>query len=100
MVARVRDDTESVERTADAVSEPVILLALTLESADTTEVSRCGSKEEGNKEDPEERVEDSEETFMLEAMPVSEETQTPVTELLVCEEDSTEDETRLVRWNR
>lgn len=100
VVTRVRDDTKSVDWTVDAVSEPVTLLALALESADTMEVSRCGPKEEGNEEDSEDRVTDSEETFMLEVTPVSEETQAPVTELPVCEENSAEDETTLVRWNR
>lgn len=100
VVTRVRDDTKSVEWTVDAVSEPVTLLALALESADAMEVPRCGPKEEGNEEDSEDRMTDSEETFMLEATPVSEEAQASVTELPVCDKDSTENETRLVRWNR
>lgn len=100
VVTGVRDGTKSVDWTVDAVSEPVTLLALALESADTIEVSRCGPKEEGNEADSEDRVTDSEETFMLEATPVSEETQASVTELPVCDENSTEDETILVRWDR
>ena len=97
VVTRARDNTKSVEWTVDAVSEPVTLLALALESADTIEVSLCGPKEEGNEEDSEDRVIDSEETFMLEATPVSEEAQASVTELPVCDKNSTEDETKLVR---